>query len=73
MENNVMYNLDFETFRKLVDVYNFLNQLEVKGLSNLQILYNSIYTLQEVVQKLNEQTQKADNPSVTVVPKKEGG
>lgn len=52
-----MYNLDFETFKKLVDTYNMLNQLEVKGMSNLQSLYNSIFILQQIIQQLNEQKQ----------------
>jgi prefoldin subunit 5 len=62
-----MYNLDFETFKKLVDTYNTLNQLEVKGMPNLQLLYNSIYTLQQVIQQLNEQKQAQETPV------KEGG
>ena len=55
-----MYNLDFETFKKLVDVYNMLNQLEVKGMPNLQSLYNSIFLLQQVIQQLNEQKQSQE-------------
>ena len=62
-----MYNLDFETFKKLVDTYNMLNQLEVKGMANLQSLYNSIFILQQVIQQLNEQKQAQE------VTGKEGG
>lgn len=52
-----MYNIDQESFKKLVDTYNFLNQVEVKGIANLELLYGGLRNLQDVVKKINEEAQ----------------
>lgn len=54
-----MYNIDQESFKKLVDTYNFLNQVEVKGIANLELLYGGLRNLQDVVKKINEEAQSA--------------
>ena len=54
-----MYNIDQESFKKLVDTYNFLNQVEVKGIANLERLYGGLRNLQDVVKKINEEAQSA--------------
>jgi hypothetical protein len=55
-----MYSLDFETLKKLVDIYNLMNQIEVKGLSNAQILFSSLSSLQQILQELNSQPQNME-------------
>ena len=64
-----MYSLNLETLRKLVEIYNLMNQLEVKGLSNAQILFSSLSSLQQILQELNSQPQ---NEEQIKIPDKKG-
>ena len=50
-----MYNLDLENVKKLIEINNWLNQIEVKGIQNLNFLTSSIITLQQVLKKLEEE------------------
>jgi len=67
-----MYTIDNELLKKIVDAYNFLNQVEVKGISNLQLLHNGLFNLQEVVKSLNEQANIQQEKSVKVDNTKKG-
>lgn len=55
-----MYTLEFETLKKMVEIYNFLNQVEVKGSQNLQLLYSSLFGLQEIINELDKQGREQD-------------
>ena len=63
-----MYKIDLETVKKLIDLNNWLNQLEVKGIQNLNFLTNSIIVVQQILKILEEQ----DNKSITIDNSKEG-
>jgi hypothetical protein len=65
-----MYTIDFETLKKLVDTYNYLNQVEAKGIANLQLLYNALFNLQKIIEDLNKQ-QVQDKGIVVDNTKKE--
>ena len=68
-----MYTIDFETLKKLVDTYNYLNQVEAKGIANLQLLYNALYNLQKIIEDLNKQEAKPQDDSIVIDnTKKEG-
>jgi len=67
-----MYTIDNETLKKIVETHNFLNQVEVKGISNLQLLYNGLFNLQEVIKNLNEQANIQQKKSVKVDNTKKG-
>jgi hypothetical protein len=49
-----MYNIDLDSLKKLADINNALNKIEVKGFENLGLLYTSMITLQSVVQKITD-------------------
>jgi hypothetical protein len=55
-----MLKIDEESIKKLLDVNTSLNQLEVKGASNVQHMYNSMILLGQVIQKIQE-LNKVDN------------
>jgi len=69
----IMYTIDFETLKKLVDTYNYLNQLETKGIANLQLLYNALFNLQKIIENLNKQEAKQQDDGIVIDnTKKEG-
>jgi hypothetical protein len=49
-----MYNIDLDSLKKLADINNALNKIEVKGFENLGLLYSSMITLQSVIQKITD-------------------
>jgi hypothetical protein len=49
-----MYNIDLDLLKKLADINNALNKIEVKGFENLGLLYSSMITLQSVIQKITD-------------------
>jgi hypothetical protein len=49
-----MYNIDLDSLKKLEDINNALNKIEVKGFENLGLLYSSMITLQSVIQKITD-------------------
>jgi len=68
-----MYTIDFETLKKLVDTYNYLNQVEAKGIANLQLLYNALFNLQKIIENLNKQEAKQQDDGIVIDnTKKEG-
>ena len=60
-----MYNLNLEFAQKIVGIYNALNQLDVRGMSNSGIVYTSLLELQKIIQELEKQNSmqeiKIDN------------
>ena len=69
----IMYTIDFETLKKLVDTYNYLNQVEAKGIANLQLLYNALFNLQKIIENLNKQEAKQQDDGIVIDnTKKEG-
>lgn len=60
-----MYNLNLESAQRIVSIYNALNQLDVRGMSNLGIVYTSLLELQKIIQELEKQNSmqeiKIDN------------
>jgi len=67
-----MYTIDFEALKKLVDTYNFLNQLETKGIANLQLLYNALFNLQKIIEDINKQEKPKEDGIKIDNTKKEG-
>jgi len=70
-----MYKIELETLRKLVDINNWLNQIEVKGMQNLQLLSTSIVSIQQILQKIddeNKDNQQNQNQQIIVDNTKEG-
>jgi len=67
-----MYTIDFEALKKLVDTYNFLNQLETKGIANLQLLYNALFNLQKIIEDINKQEKPEEEGIKISNTKKEG-
>ncbi len=57
-----MYKLDIDSAKKLVEINNMLNQIEVKGFQNLNYLGGAIISLQQIIQKLEEQNVKEEPP-----------
>jgi hypothetical protein len=50
----IMYEIDQESVNKLWEINNFLNKLEIRGASNIEIIYNCMFLLKQVVEKINE-------------------
>lgn len=47
-----MFEIDEKNMQDLLDVYNLLNQLEVKGIQNINILGNAANLLQNFISKI---------------------
>jgi hypothetical protein len=58
-----MFKIDIESIKKIVEINNMLNQLEVKGASNVGILYNSMLILRQVIEEIDKQNPP-DKPIV---------
>jgi len=67
-----MYKIELETLRKLVDINNWLNQIEVKGMQNLQLLSTSIVSIQQILQKIDDENKDNQNKQIIVDNTKEG-
>jgi hypothetical protein len=50
-----MFQLSFEEVQKLADIQNMLNSVEVKGINNLQKMYNSIYMIGQILDSIQKQ------------------
>jgi hypothetical protein len=50
-----MYNLNIEQIQKLLDLQKNLNGIEVKGFSNIAIMYGAMITLQKILEDLQKQ------------------
>lgn len=56
-----MYKIDEKSIKNLVEVNNLLNKLEIRGISNIEILYNCIYKIQETLKQIDEGGIVIDN------------
>ena len=53
-----MFSIDSESIQRLADVYNLLNQLEIRGISNIGIVYKSMISIKEILEKIDENNNK---------------
>ena len=53
-----MFSIDSESIQKIADIYNLLNQLEIRGISNISIVYKSMISIKEVLTKIDENNNK---------------
>jgi len=58
-----MYKIESDTIQKIVTIQNLLNQLEVKGASNIGIMYNVLLGLQQVADEI-EKSNKIETISI---------
>jgi methylthioribose-1-phosphate isomerase len=49
-----MYEIDQESINKLLELNNSLNKLEVRGAPNIEMMYNCMLLLKQVIEKINE-------------------
>jgi hypothetical protein len=59
-----MYQIDIKSIQKIVEVNRLLNALEIRGAVNVQIMYNSMAILQEVI---NDFQKQIDNDGSIVI------
>jgi hypothetical protein len=52
-----MYQLNAESVQKLVEINKLLELIEVKGYSNVGILYSAMTHMQDVLTELQKQSQ----------------
>ncbi len=52
-----MYKITLDSAKKIADAYNLLNQLEIRGISNVSLLYSSMVSLQQILQELEKQNK----------------
>jgi hypothetical protein len=53
-----MYEIDQESINKLVELNTNLNRLEVRGASNIEALYNCMFLLKQVIEKIDQMEQQ---------------
>lgn len=53
-----MYNLNNQEHKILMDVYTLLQQLEVKGGNNINIMFNCLTGLGSVLQSIDKKLQE---------------
>ena len=58
-----MYKIESDTIQKIVTIQNLLNQLEVKGASNIGIMYNVLLGLQQIADEI-EKTNRVEAISI---------
>jgi len=49
-----MFKINKELIQNLVNINALLNQLEVKGANNIDIMYNSLFIMKNTLEKLDE-------------------
>jgi len=49
-----MYKIDTESLKKLVEINNLLNKLEIRGISNIEITYNCMIKIQEIIKQIDD-------------------
>lgn len=59
-----MYKISKESVQKLVDINNLLNQIEIRGISNISIMYNSFGLLQQVLKSIDDENKVEEKPIV---------
>jgi hypothetical protein len=58
-----MYKIESDTIQKIVAIQNLLNQLEVRGTSNVGIMYNVLLGLQQITEEI-EKSNKIEPISI---------
>jgi len=66
-----MFQITQEDLEKLVNGFNLLNQLEIKGFQNVNILANSVAIIQEVMKNIKEIEEVSLKENKKDVPKGE--
>jgi hypothetical protein len=66
-----MYKIDIESLKKLIEVNNLLNKLEIRGISNIEITYNCMVKIQEVIKQIDD-TNKNEQ-GITIDNSNKGG
>jgi hypothetical protein len=56
-----MYKIDIESLKKLAEINNSLNLVEVKGYVNIGLLYGAMVSLQQIIQKIENEPIIIDN------------
>ena len=49
-----MYKIDEKSIKNLVDINNLLNKLEIRGISNIEITYNCMIKIQEIIKQIDD-------------------
>jgi hypothetical protein len=51
-------NISQESIKKLIDINTLLNQVEIKGVTNINIMYNSLIMLNQVLQQIQDDNKE---------------
>ena len=65
----MLYQINLESLKKIIEINNLLNQVEVRGISNIGLLYKSLLLLQETLTDI----EKNNNSGISIDNTKEGG
>jgi len=60
-----MFKINKELIQNLVNINALLNQLEVKGANNIDIMYNSLFIMKNTLEKLDE-LNKENNEGIVI-------
>jgi hypothetical protein len=52
-----MFKIDTESLKKLVEINNLLNKLEIRGISNIEITYNCMIKIQEIIKQIDDSSK----------------
>jgi hypothetical protein len=62
-----MYKIDSESIDKLLKINALLNQLEIKGNNNINILYTIMISMNQVLQKVQEYNRDTNSSEKVVI------
>jgi hypothetical protein len=62
-----MYKIDSESIDKLLKINALLNQLEIKGNNNINILYAIMISMNQVLQKVQEYNRDTNSSEKIVI------
>ena len=65
----MLYQINLESLKKIIEINNLLNQVEIRGISNIGLLYKSLLLLQETLTDI----EKNNNSGISIDNTKEGG
>jgi hypothetical protein len=60
----MLYKISEESIKKIADVHNTLNSLEVKGNQNVRILANAFGLIESVLQEIDKTNRIEEKPLV---------
>jgi hypothetical protein len=55
------YKIEMQSIQKLIELNNLLNQLEIKGATNVSILFACLNNIQQVIQELEKNNKTNEN------------